>query len=216
MRAPDELYWDYYVAAPPGGDPVVVFEVCYSGPHRQADRVFEPLRAAGKPLADDVKAVDYVALQQSGDESGDPRNGSYLKGGFTEEISPGLITALVDNFESHPSRFSFAAFQHCGGAITRVAADATAYPHRYAEHDLFITVGWPEDQDGIPHMDWARQYWKTMEPFTYGFYTNEADDENAPLMRTNYQGNYERLVKIKNKYDPKNLFRLNANVEPTV
>jgi FAD/FMN-containing dehydrogenase len=76
-------------------------------------------------------------------------------------------------------------------------------------------VGWPAAADGAPHMDWARKYWDSHEGHTRGFYTNEVADESAAVINANYGPNYARLVALKNRYDPANLFRLNANVRPT-
>ena len=63
---------------------------------------------------------------------------------------------------------------------------------------------------------WIRDYWKSVERFSDGFYTNEISDETERVVNGNYQGNYDRLLKVKNRYDPNNLFRLNANITPTV
>jgi FAD/FMN-containing dehydrogenase len=65
-------------------------------------------------------------------------------------------------------------------------------------------------------VDYIRKYWKDLEPYTDGWYTNEASDESVPVLNANYQGNFERLLKVKNQYDPDNLFRLNANIKPSV
>ena len=68
----------------------------------------------------------------------------------------------------------------------------------------------------VPHIRWLREYWATVEPHTHGFYTNDASDVSQQKMHRNYGGNYDRLLALKNKYDPTNLFRLNANIVPTV
>jgi FAD/FMN-containing dehydrogenase len=80
---------------------------------------------------------------------------------------------------------------------------------------MFIVVEWPLSEAPDSYMAYARQKWKALEPHTDGWYTNDVDKESEKLVNANYQGNYERLVKIKNQYDPTNLFRLNANVRPT-
>jgi FAD/FMN-containing dehydrogenase len=75
---------------------------------------------------------------------------------------------------------------------------------------------WPATADPAPHLESLRQYWKTIAPYTYGFYTNDAVEESQKQVDDNYLGNYPRLRKLKDKYDPTNLFRLNANVRPSV
>ena len=210
-EAPDELYMD---CAMLGG--ILMLHVCYSGDKRKADKLLAPLAKLGKPLQNGVKAVDYVALQRSWDNS-DPRAmGEYQKSGFVQEITPELITAAVDGFETHPDRSTTLFFQHSGGAVGRVAADATAFAHRYSNYNMFTSVGWEVGTDSTPHIRQVKKYWSDIEPHTRGFYTNDVYDESQELVNRNYQGNYARLVEVKNRYDSSNLFRLNANVVPTV
>jgi FAD/FMN-containing dehydrogenase len=213
--APDELYMDAGVSGSgtPGGD-AVWLQICYSGPKSGAERVLATIRSAGTPILDDLKAVDYVALQKSGDVN-DPRaRGSYTKSGFIAELSPGLIDAIIDGFESHPGRSTNVYFQHGGGAIARVPANATAFPHRHAAFNVLLLIDWPVASDPTEHIAWLREYWAAMETYTRGFYTNEIADEAQAVVDENYMGNYGRLLALKNQYDPANLFRLNANIVP--
>ena len=214
-KAPDDLYVDAVVAAPPGGQPgVCLLNVCYSGPERRADAVLAPLQKLGTPMANTIGPIDYVALQRSADET-DPRvQGEYMKGGFIDEFDEGLAATLMHGFEADPARSTVFFFQQSGGAIGRVAADATAFPHRRSSHALAALVSWPVDADASPHVQYIKDYWSTLEPFTNGFYTNEVGDQPQRVLDANYQGNLARLQKVKAKYDPKNLFRLNANVLP--
>jgi FAD binding domain/Berberine and berberine like len=214
-NAPDDLYVDLVMQAPAGGaDGAILIHICYSGPESGAEKLIAPLRKAGTVVNDGIKATDYVAIQSSWDSS-DPRNeGEYLKSGFTTEFSDKLVDALVDGFEAHPERGTTVFFQHSGGAIGRVAADATAFAHRYSKHNMFAVVTWPLDKAAEPHIKYIRRYWAGLEPFTYGYYTNEVGDEPQSKVHANYQGNFERLLSLKKKYDPANLFRLNANIDP--
>jgi len=215
-NAPDDLYADFVMWHPPeGGDRVALIQICYSGDESKADKVLAPLDKLGQPLANTVQAVDYVAIQKSGDNA-DPRSGGdYMKSGLTNGISDGLIHAIPEYFEPHPDRLSWMFFQHSGGAIGRVAADATAFPHRYASHALAVVATWNPGVDRTPHFAYVRNYWKELEPHTRGFYTNEIADEAQTVVNANYQGNFERLLKVKDEYDPTNLFRLNANIRRT-
>ncbi len=81
---------------------------------------------------------------------------------------------------------------------------------------MFATISWPAAESRDEHVRYVKDYWSTLAPFTRGFYVNDMYDETQANVNKNYQGNYERLVRVKNKYDPGNLFRLNANVVPTV
>ena len=218
LEAPDDLSMGFFVARPPGGEGAAAgIGVCYSGPENDAERVLAPIRKLGNPLADGFEAMDYVALQKSGDVD-DPRaRASYLKSGFITEMPAGLISAIVDGLEGHPDRTTGVFYQQSGGAIGRVANDATAFSHRDAIGNLLSAVNWAFGEDPTEHIAWERQYWSTLEPFTKGFYTNDLEiDETAGGVNANFRENYDRLVAIKNKYDPGNLFRLNANIQPTV
>ena len=213
--APDELYTDALMAAPMGGKPgVFIIHVCYSGPAGDAERMLAPVRKLGTPLEDGIKSQDYVAIQRADDRT-DPRNqGTYLTSGFIDGYTADLVKAIADGFRPDPARSTALFFQHSGGAIGRVAPDATAFPHRRSTHNMLAAVVWNLDSDRKPHVDWLKGYWSTLEKFTDGWYTNESGDESQKVRDDNYQGNLPRLRAIKKKYDPANLFRLNANVQP--
>ena len=214
---PDELYADIGLTSSAGGEGDFLFmHVCYSGPDDQASKWVDPIKNAGTPVMDGIKAIDYVALQASWDET-DPRaTGNYIKSGFVTGISEELIDTMLRGFEPHPGRGFQVYFQQSGGAIGRVPTDATAFAHRYAKHDMFAAVSWPAGDSRDEHVRYIKDYWATLAPFTRGFYVNDMFDEAQDIVNKNYQGNYDRLVRVKDKYDPGNLFRLNANVVPTV
>jgi FAD/FMN-containing dehydrogenase len=217
-QAPAELNLGFWMVKPPGDEPgVAVVEVCWSGEEAGVERALAPIRALGTPLADGAKPIDYVALQKSGDIQ-DPRAmAAYLKSGFIPDLSRQLIDAMIDEFRPDPRRATVAFFQLGGGAIARVAPNATAFSQRDAFANLLATAVWPFGQDGAMHIQETRQYWSKLEPFTHGFYVNDLDpDMTAAVIQANYRQNHDRLVTVKNRYDPRNLFRLNANVKPTM
>jgi hypothetical protein len=197
-----------------GGMDFVGFIVCYSGPASAGENVLKRLRSAGRPIVDTVGPIDYVALQRSGDVDETRAVGSYTKTGFVKRLSPKLIDALLAGLEPDPNRSLMMGFQHCGGAISRVAADATAFPHRDIHATALLTADWPATDDPEKHVTWLRRYWKSIEPHTDGFYTNDVVDETQKQVDENYLHNYPRLVALKTRYDPLNLFRLNANIRP--
>jgi hypothetical protein len=216
-EARDELQIDMAVVQPPGGAPGLVgVLVCYSGRPADADQAIAPLRGIGTPIIDDVGPMDYVAVQRSGDID-DPRaQASYLKSGFIPELSSGLIDDIMTGFEGAPDRTTQVIFQQSGGIISRVRPDAAAFSQRDAIANMMCAVDWPANGDPSEHTAWIRQYWEPLEPYTTGFYVNDAaPDESRMATVQAYRQNHERLVQVKNRYDPTNLFRLNSNVEPT-
>ena len=216
-RAPDELYVDAVMHAPSSGkDGIFLIHACHSGAASDAERALAPLAKLGTPIAGEMRAVDYVAIQRSSDRT-DPRNeGTYLKSGFVSGIGADVIDAITRGFETHPERATTVFFQQAGGAIGRIAKDATAFPHRASSHNMFAAVSWSLEHDGAPHVRYVKDYWSRLRPYTNGYYTNEVADEAQQVVDENYQGNLARLQAVKKRYDPQNLFRLNANVKPTV
>jgi FAD/FMN-containing dehydrogenase len=216
ISAPDDLYLDGYMSKTMSGQgDGVGMHVCYSGPAAKANAVLAPIRALGKPVFESIAPIKYVDIQRSWDNT-DPRNeGQYLKAGFINDFPTELADKLVDGFESDPGRNSTVYFQHSGGAIGRIPADATAFAHRKSAANMLLIVAWPLENDATPHVDYIRKYWSGVESYTDGWYTNEVSDEPQRLLNANYQGNYARLLNVKKQYDPTNLFRLNANIDPS-
>jgi FAD/FMN-containing dehydrogenase len=158
----------------------------------------------------------YVDLQRAND-SGDSRAiASYLKGGFISKIPDQLVSSIVDGIQGDPNRTTVLFFQHCGGAASRQAEGATAFAQRDSIANMMTVAAWRQGTvDPAGHVQATRKYWATLEPFTRGFYVNDlAREATANDINSNYRGNYQRLVKIKKTYDPTNLFRLNANIQP--
>ena len=216
VEAPDELSLDLIMPAPAPGEPgVVIMHAVWSGDPKQAEAALAPIRKLGQPIANTIGPKDYVALQRSWDSS-DPRHGGdYLKTGFVDAIDDAQIGTILDGFEAHPDRSTTFFYQQSGGAINRVPESATAFPNRNAVNSPTVVVSWNKGVDPAPHVDYIKSYWSTIEPFIDGFYTNVGELETQDRINSNYGGNYERLVALKNRYDPGNLFRLNANVKPS-
>jgi FAD/FMN-containing dehydrogenase len=212
--APDELFLFTFLAPAPEHQRVVVFDVAYCGPLADAERVVAPLRKLGKPVKDGLGPTPYVELQRSGD-AGNPPGRYYIKGGYVRHITPELTDSLVDYLESSPVDNSLVGFAQFGGAISRVKPDATAYWHREASHEVIVIGFWGDPGGAEPTTQWVRGAFKKLEPFIDGYYVNHGGyDESERRIRANYGDNYTRLAALKKRYDPGNLFRLNANIKP--
>jgi FAD/FMN-containing dehydrogenase len=212
---PEEMYVDAVMDAPLANMPgKFTIQTTWSGPAADAERVLAPLRKLGKPIEDTIRARDYVEIQRSWDTTDARNNGEYLKAGFIVGYPAGLVDAILDGFQPDPARGTSFFTQHAGGAIGHVAADATAFPHRRSTLEIFALVSWDLGTDGKRHVDYVKDYWSKLMPFTDGYYTNEVADEHQPKIDENYRGNIGRLRQLKRQYDPQNLFRLNANILP--
>jgi FAD/FMN-containing dehydrogenase len=213
--APEVLNLDPELYSEPDG-PVINIEACWSGDRNQGEAWLKKLRTFGKPLRDNIAPMPYAALQASGDELLAPGGYYYLKSGMLTQLTDEGIDVIIDSFKRMPNWYII-FFDHCGGAYRHTAPAATAFPNR----DMLFTLGahsvWP-NKDGIEeNTAKMRANWRELAPLTKGFYTNYMDpDVTMAGYRENYGGNFERLVALKAKYDPNNLFRLNANVPPKI
>jgi FAD/FMN-containing dehydrogenase len=215
--APDELAADAILLTSPEGERVCAISVCYIGSLDEGERVLQPLRRFGPPLADQIGPIAYTTLQAAGDAFFPIGFHHYWKTHFMTEISDGAIDATLSHFATVPSPRSVVAFQQYGGAVSRVSPTATAFSHRESQYDFIPTAIWTDPAESEKQMTWVRSLWETMKPFSSGGeYVNNLGEEGEDRVRAAYGDNYERLVALKNKYDPTNFFRLNANIKPTV
>jgi hypothetical protein len=136
---------------------------------------------------------------------------NYLKSGYLLDLTPAAIDAIVDSFEGDflPDCW----FQHLGGASARVEATATAYPHRKVHSNYGISAVCDDPEESDERIAKIREIYNAMRPFMTGYYTN-LNEENQPATSSNYGVNFDRLLRVKQQYDPANLFRLNANIRP--
>jgi FAD/FMN-containing dehydrogenase len=224
-KAPDELtVWVVLRQAPPlpflpaevHGKEVLVFAVCYMGDEASGQRALEPLRALGQPIADVIGMQPYAAWQTAFDPLLTPGAYNYWKSHNFVELSDGLLDALTSYAARLPTPECEIFIGQLGGATSRVALDATAYPHRNANFVMNVHTRWREQADERRSIDWARQFFAETAPHaTGGVYVNFMPEDEIDRVSSAYGANYARLAALKAKYDPGNLFRLNQNVRPS-
>jgi FAD/FMN-containing dehydrogenase len=224
-KAPDEMScWVVMRKAPPlpflppevHGTEVVVLALCHAGDLASGEKAAAPFRAIGKPIADVVGPSPFVGWQTAFDPLLAPGERNYWKSHDFIEIGDGLIDVLLDAVKRLPSPQCEIFVGNLGGAINRVPVDATAYPHRDVNFVMNVHTRWSEPSQDQKCITWARSLYDAAAPFaTGGVYVNFMPDDEAQRVRSGAYGpNYERLARIKAKYDPENLFRLNQNVPP--
>jgi FAD/FMN-containing dehydrogenase len=212
--APDELNLDAF-AFTPGPAPMFAVEACWCGDHARGEQVLAPLRRFGKPAFDRIGPVEYVELQQVSDVGTAIGRRYYAKSAFLPDLTPGVVDDLCEAFLAAPAALRYAIMvSEVTGAVARVAPDATAFPNRGTRYWLGLLANYTDPAEDEARMAIVRDAWKPIEPHTDGFYTNLISDVPDAKVRANYGDNYDRLVTVKNKYDPTNQFRLNANVLP--
>ena len=221
IEAPDEVFTVAALMNSPDGFPALVFVVGYVGPIEEGEHVLRPIREFGSPLADRVRPMAYIELQTMLDASNAPGFRNYFKSNFLKGLSDDAIDTMVSHCRTLPSSMSRMVIEHLGGAAGRVGKDETAFDHRDAHYNLVVIGTWSDPAESDRNIGWARELWEAMQPFsTDGVYVNylgQEGDEGADRVRDAYGSEkYERLVALKNEYDPTNLFRLNQNIKPTV
>jgi FAD/FMN-containing dehydrogenase len=214
---PDEAEAYAALLTAPQGMPVVALLLGYNGPIEDGERVLEPARRFGSPIADLVGPVPYSARQTMLDapnaEHGLHR---YWRSAFTDQISDGLIDALLEGAAGFTSPLSALIFFYMHGAATRPLPTETAFAPRRAQWDFDAIGQWADAATSEQHVAWVRALWTRCEPHLLGSaYVNHlAADDRPEVVRASFGENYARLRQVKSVYDPTNLFRVNANIAP--
>ncbi|WP_254530389.1 FAD-binding oxidoreductase [Natrinema gelatinilyticum] len=221
--APDEsTVWVVLRKAPPlpflpesiHGEDVIVVVPFYAGDIAEGEEVLAPIREYGVPIADTVSPRQYTAFQQAFDPLLTEGARNYWKSHNFRAISDDAIDTVVEYARNLPSPLSEIFFGQLGGAMGRVPADATSFPHRDAEYGMNVHTRWEDPAMDDECMTWSREFFDAMAPYaTGGVYVNFISEREGEETLA-YGENYDRLVEVKTKYDPENLFRMNQNVEP--
>jgi FAD/FMN-containing dehydrogenase len=215
-NAPDELSLDAALVRAPSGESYFSVSTCYAGPIEDGDRAVKRLREFGAPVEDRIAPTPYLQIQSAGDSIFPRGRRYYWKAQFLRELTDAAIDALLTAYATAPSVNAIVVLQQVGGAIARVPKFATPYVNRDALYDCFPVAIWDDPAHDEPNIQWARQFWNAMRPFsTGGVYANNLGDEGEHRVQAAYGENHPRLVALKNTYDPTNIFRLNQNIRPT-
>lgn len=214
---PDEAEAYAGLLTAPQGMPVAALILGYNGPLAEGERVLGPARRFGKPLADLVGPMPYSARQRLLDEPNATHGlHRYWRSAFSERITDELIDTLVAAAATFSSPLSALIFFHVHGAATRVAPTATAFAPRRPLWDFDAIAQWTDAAQSATHLAWLRSLWSQLEPHLQGTaYVNHlAADDRPEKVRASFGENYARLRSLKAAYDPRNLFRMNANIIP--
>jgi FAD/FMN-containing dehydrogenase len=215
---PDELSTQaVFLHAPDGsGAKLCGIAVCHAGdePDR-ADADVRPLRRFGSPAADMVERMPYPAVNTGVDWLSPKGSLRYWKSAFFSELTNSAVDVMTGAFERAPNELCALVIEDFHGAVTRVAPTATAYPHREPGYNFFLISQWTDPAHTDTCIAWARETFDALSPYMADrCYTNYLSAEDYGRVRHAYGPNYERLVELKRRYDPDNLFRLNHNIDP--
>jgi FAD/FMN-containing dehydrogenase len=193
---------------------VAAIVACYAGPPEDGVEAIRPIKEWDHPIADVLIPKPFV-VHQSMFDAGQPAGGYYYwKSHYFNELSDEALDVMVQQGAEIASPMSILALVHLGGAVARVGEQDTAYPNRKSPYVMNVNGSWADPSTTQANLSWNKVTWDAMAPFaTGGRYVNfEAEDQ---VMAIYGEEKYQRLQKVKDKYDPGNFFRLNQNIKPT-
>jgi FAD/FMN-containing dehydrogenase len=197
------------------GTPAIGLMLTWAGDIAEGLRVTAPLRALGSPLGELVRPIPYRALQSLIDGGAPHGTHAYWRSHRIPALTEAVIDRIVELVETATSPLSLLNGWAIGGAASRVAADATAVGAREVGFELRLIAAWPGG-DGDRHRAWVRDGWESLRPHTAGRqYATFLSDEGLPGVRAAYGEHFPRLVALKDRFDPHNVFRSNANIPPS-
>ncbi len=224
QHAPEDLYGFFAILMVPPGPPFpevlhlkkmcgVVW--CYTGPEAGAEEVFQPIKEFGPPAMYGVQPMPYPALQGAFDALYPPGLQWYWKGDFVNELSDEAIALHVKHGYEMPTIHSTMHLYPIDGKAHQVGPDDTPWAFRKAKWSKVIAGVDPDPANTEAISVWAKEYWEALHPHSAGgAYVNFMMEEGEDRVKATYGSNYERLEAIKQKYDPRNLFRVNQNIKP--
>jgi hypothetical protein len=227
--APDDLGGAVaFVSAPPEPfvppemhfKPILGVVICWTGDHEEGERVVAPIRAVAQPMMDMVGPMPYVALQSMLDGGAQPGTNAYMKAEFMGELSDAAIDKMVAHGAARPSPMCQFLLEPMGGAISRTGEDEMALGRRdvpWCYHAIGLWME-PGQEAADANITWARRLADDLEPETTdGVYLNYTSDVGEERVRSSYgEEKYARLVALKDRYDPANMFHLNQNIRPSI
>ena len=218
IASPDEMASGVVLISLPDGTPVVGIVVCHSGVPAAGERLIKPLRKGRPLLMDQIGAIPYTTAQKLIDGFYPFGLHSYWKSSFLKTITDKVIDVMVAYCANRPTSICHGLIEHqLGGAVGRIDQMATAFGHRDAEYSFMSLGVCAEASDTEKCVRWGREFWEAMQPWsTGGVYVNYLANEGPGRIEAAYGlEKYARLVALKDKYDPTNLFRLNQNIRPS-
>jgi FAD/FMN-containing dehydrogenase len=217
--APDELtVFAGLVHAPDGsGLKLAVLAICHAGSPEQAEEDLAPVRAFGQPILAEVGPMPYPVMNTLLD-GGYPRGAlNYWKTSFVDALDDGFIDTAIERFSTTPSPMNAILLEHYHGAVTRIGATDTAVPHREPGYNMLIPSVWLDPDATEANIAWTRETVEALTPYFAArrWLNYLGDDDGDDAIRAAYGSNYERLLEVKRRYDPENVFHLNHNLDPS-
>ena len=197
------------------GDTFALMVACWAGPISEGERALKPFHDVAPVFAEMVGPMPYPALNSAFDGLYPPGLQHYWKANFVTELSDDAINAHIEHGSKVPAMTSTVHIYPINGACHQVAADQTAFAYRDANFATVIAGMWPDPSQNSANTKWVRDYYNATAPLSEeGGYINFMSEDDQGRIKTNYKGNYQKLVEAKRRYDPDNLFHVNQNIKP--
>ena len=198
------------------GQSIVVLFVCHSGPVEEGEKLLAPLKALGAPVGDILQRRTYVSQQSLLDATQPKGRRYYWKSEYLPRLDAELLAGAAEHARRIPSPHSAILIFPIGGALHQLPEEHSPAGNRDAAYVLNISSAWEKAEDDAANIEWARAAWRDLRRFsTGGTYINFlTEEEVGERIHAAYGGNYERLVEVKSRWDPANLFRMNKNIAP--
>lgn len=204
-----------FVPAPLHFQQLIAFIICHTGAMEDGQKALDDLRAFRTPALDMAGPIPYTMLQTLIDEPTAHGQYNYVKSGNVRDVSDEVLETIRTYASTAPSPYSVVILVPYGGALSRVGEMETAFGHRDSACALSIFSVWRDPDQIGRNVAWTRYFHDAVKPWLHGAYVNELGDTGEEQIRAAYkQQVYDRLVEIKTRYDPTNLFRLNQNIAP--
>jgi FAD/FMN-containing dehydrogenase len=197
------------------GEPFTAVAAMYAGAPAQGEKLLKPLGELDEPMLDLSGVMPYLEVQRFFDEDYPDGRLYYWKSTYLSGLSDEVIARLVEHANAAPSKLSTIDLWACGGAMNRVAPGETAFGARQAPYLLAVEANWDDPGQIDANIGWARDVLQDLQRFGGGRYLNfPGFYEDDTVLQEIYGENYQRLVELKRRYDPDNVFRLNQNIRP--
>jgi FAD/FMN-containing dehydrogenase len=190
---------------------------CHTGPAGEGERLLKPIKAFGEPVIDTIGVTRYTTLQTGSDANYPAGNRNYWRSNFLSELSDDAFDTILKWADGMPpTTQSILFFEHMGGAVSKVGPQATAFSNRDAQYDFTILASWSDPSEDERYINWTRSFGDDMKKLATGAgYVNYmTGDEGDARVKATYEENYDRLITVKQKYDPTNFFSGNQNITP--
>jgi FAD/FMN-containing dehydrogenase len=204
-----------FVPASRAGEPFVAVVSCWTGDPDEGLRLIDGFRQIAQPVAEHIGPMPYPALNSAFDALVPPGLQHYWKAAYLTDLPDDAIAVHMEHGSRIPVVNSTVHLYPIDGAVHDVPGDATAFGHRDARFAAVIAGMWPDPADNEANIRWVRDYHAAIAPYSQaGGYVNFAAADDQDKVAENYGANYARLVEVKRRYDPGNVFRVNQNIRP--